>query len=678
MYVAALISFYDLTSNKANWFPFDFLNWYELSLSKSNFDYMASELIIHTTTLIDHTNKIYKYDYNKTNIMSISSIILEYVSTQLNYIIQFIQIPLENIITVKDNEITNDDILHPSSDGNTLIDKLLGSNNGNEYDERIKNIQTKWTDNSINTVINNIVDKYNKLVGGSDIIHNSNVMIWAESMTIDEQNKKVLELSIYVILTIKNMENVVTCIIQESQIKNLTLNAEKAIHYLLTDIDNKLNALDLLSTYSFKHYGKYIVPNLWDNMIQNINNIFYVINWLNCNVTESVIPYWPNNEFCDEMYIKNLIQLALVSSKMLYRATITSIDRTLKTLQVTGVTNNSLVSYILQDLKFSKHVYKQLLHQIMKYSTVNTLYIDSNYKTKSDLNQYATQEIAKIIKYRIFACTEIITPSLIQGEYYGTVKPQCIQYYTKHFKTMNDVFFTYFHDQIKIVPNNLTSQGLIEIYEDGVESTYIELVKMHTLNMHEYSKLLIFNLGWAKHMFTIIVTALKNEMKMELVDVDQELKRRLNIAVALITEEFIRYQQYFKYPEETSRLYSTKYLYSKSPIDMTKIYTKMEFEDIYELMQTNSKDDITLLSTPDSQDNSENTIKKKPVSTTILDGNGEITIPNIETKSLSTTVHKSSDTSGSGKSLTTLTNSKTTEVVSIKSSDETGKKIPLS
>lgn len=669
LYVAALTSFYDSTSNKTNWSQFDYLNWYDLCLSKSNIDYMTSKLIIHTTTLIDYTNKIYKYEHNKTNILTLTSMILEYVSTKLNYIIQFIIIPLQNIITIKDNELINDDILSSFRDGDILIDKLLSSNNDNEYTERIKNIQNKWTDNNINTVINNIVDEYKKLDGGSDIKHNTNLMIWARSMTIDEQNEKVLELTINAILIIKNIENVVTCLIQESKIKNSTLNAEKTIQHLLTDIDNKLNALHLFSVYSLKYYGKYIISNLWDNVIKNINNIFNVINWLNCNVTESVIPYWPNDVFCDKMYIQNLVQLASVSSKMLYRATLKSIERALKPIEVTDVTDKPLISYIWQDLKCSKNVYRQLLYRIMKYININMEYIESNFKIKSELNQYATQEMVKIIKYKIFVCTEIITLSLIQGEYYGTTKPQNIPYYTKHFEIMKDIFLMYFHNKIKIIPNNLTSQELIEIYEDSVESIYIKLVQMPTINNHEYSKLLKFNLDCAKHMFTTIVTALKKEITL---DNDQELKRRLNIAVALITEEFIRYQEYIKNTNETSRLYCTRYLYSISVIDITQINTKLEYEDVYDKMQTettqNSKYNITQLSYPDSQEKTENTIIKKSVTPTISDGNGQITNP---------TLLEHLDDSGSGKSITMSINSKTTEVVSNKSSDKTGKTFSL-
>ncbi|VVC24949.1 Hypothetical protein CINCED_3A001039 [Cinara cedri] len=675
LYVDAFTSFYDCSSDKTHWSQLDFIKWYDLSSSKSIFDYVISKLLSHTTTLTARTHDIYKYNYNSPNILTITSMIQEYVETNLNYIIQFVKTPLQNIITINDEEIINGVTLSSSfNDGDISVDTLLSVNNGNEYKERIKNIENKWIDTNINTVINYILDKYSKSECDTDINHNNKLMFWAELITIDAQNVNVLESSIYALVLIKNVENIVTCTIQES---SLTLNTEQTIKNLLTEIDEKLNALYFYNMYSLIYHGKYIIPNLWDNVIKDKNNIFNLLDWLNQNSPTTVIPHWPNDEFCDKMYIKNLVQLASVSSDMLYDVTFTSIYRALKKKKNVDEGAKTDVLYILQDLEESKKVYKELLHRIKKFISINMKYIKTEFEENSDLNQAATQEITKIIKYKLFASTELIIPSFIQGEYFGTVEPQNIKYYTDHFKTLNDVFCMYFYDEVKMISNDITLKKLIETYEEDIDKIFTYLMDMeinYSNSEDKYGQLLINSIRCAKHLFKIVITDLKSRLRekktLKLDGFDQEIKHRLNIAVAIIMEDFIRCDEYLQKTTTNARFYNTKYLYSQSVIDLTQITTEMDYENMFEitLAVQDGKDDMKSLLTLSSQDSSANLIK--PVTTAKFDENEQKNTPktDIEVNSV-LKIGDKSDTTGNHESLSSSTNikSKITTVGSVKS-----------
>ncbi|XP_025412228.1 uncharacterized protein LOC112684783 [Sipha flava] len=97
LYIEAITTFYNSKSSHMNWLKTDIISWFDLNLSKSMFDYMGYNLFTYIITITKHINDMYKYD--KTNLPKLTLEFQEYVSKSMNYIIDFMNIPLKNFVS---------------------------------------------------------------------------------------------------------------------------------------------------------------------------------------------------------------------------------------------------------------------------------------------------------------------------------------------------------------------------------------------------------------------------------------------------------------------------------------------------------------------------------------------------------------------------------------------------
>jgi len=357
-YIDALTKLYNSKSNDEHFSKSNFILWYDINSSKSIFDYTASKLLTHIIKLKEYIEEAYKY--KQTNVTELTSKVQEYVSTNLYNIVGLIESPLKKIL--KDEYLIKNDVLSSlKSYDKIMINGLLNSENEALYKKRIENIQLNWNDSSIQIVAWDIIHKYNTSLCDTDVNHNTKLMYWVEKMSNDEQKKNVLESSIYAMIIIKNFETVVLC----SNIENtLKPGNEKLIKNLIDEVDEKLNEIFKYSIYSIMDSRENVISEVWNYIKNEKNNIFNILDWLNKNVSKTNIPYWPNDVSCNAIYIKNILQLASVSSDMLYDVTLTSMHVALENNAIDSEKEESNALFILEDLERTKHTYKHVITQI--------------------------------------------------------------------------------------------------------------------------------------------------------------------------------------------------------------------------------------------------------------------------------------------------------------------------
>eukprot|EP00102_Acyrthosiphon_pisum_P023429 XP_016660639.1 PREDICTED: uncharacterized protein LOC107882155 [Acyrthosiphon pisum] len=616
LYIESLTIFYNSEFVDKHFSKLNFVMWYDINSSKSIFDYTASKLLTHIIKLREYIEEAYKF--NKKKIPAITSKVQEYVSINLYNIVGVIRSPLQKIL--KDEDLIKNDVLScPKSYDKMMINGLLSSKNEDLHKRRIKNIKLSWNDSTIQIVAWDIINKYNSSVCDTNVNHNTKLMYWAEQMSIDEQKINVLESSIYAMIIIKNLENVVLCSNIETKSEP---DIEELIQNLIDDVDQKLNEIYKYSIYSIIESKENVISDVWKYIENENNNIFNILDWLNKNESKTNIPYWPNDVPCNEIYIKNIIQLASVSSDMLYDVTLTSMHRALENNEIDNAIEESNALFILKDLERAKHTYKNVIQQIKNLIRINTMYIKSNNLIDINLKNKAIQELAKCIKYKIFAITELIIPAFRNTEYYNLVVPEDTHDYTEHISNMNTIFYSYFRKTTDLQKKNETALNLIKKNEHEIISIYNTLRYKHqkVKKKHRYMKVLKYNMISVKRMYRTIINQLKKITKvnnnLNLKNNEQEIRRRLMITVALIMEDFIRFDIYIDCQHKITPLYNGRYKYIISGIDLEIQNKKIDYIKIYKKIRSKSS------KIPDAQtDNTLSSVSTKSLTSTALSTN---------------------------------------------------------
>ncbi|XP_029345253.1 uncharacterized protein LOC107882155 [Acyrthosiphon pisum] len=616
LYIESLTIFYNSEFVDKHFSKLNFVMWYDINSSKSIFDYTASKLLTHIIKLREYIEEAYKF--NKKKIPAITSKVQEYVSINLYNIVGVIRSPLQKIL--KDEDLIKNDVLScPKSYDKMMINGLLSSKNEDLHKRRIKNIKLSWNDSTIQIVAWDIINKYNSSVCDTNVNHNTKLMYWAEQMSIDEQKINVLESSIYAMIIIKNLENVVLCSNIETKSEP---DIEELIQNLIDDVDQKLNEIYKYSIYSIIESKENVISDVWKYIENENNNIFNILDWLNKNESKTNIPYWPNDVPCNEIYIKNIIQLASVSSDMLYDVTLTSMHRALENNEIDNAIEESNALFILKDLERAKHTYKNVIQQIKNLIRINTMYIKSNNLIDINLKNKAIQELAKCIKYKIFAITELIIPAFRNTEYYNLVVPEDTHDYTEHISNMNTIFYSYFRKTTDLQKKNETALNLIKKNEHEIISIYNTLRYKHqkVKKKHRYMKVLKYNMISVKRMYRTIINQLKKITKvnnnLNLKNNEQEIRRRLMITVALIMEDFIRFDIYIDCQHKITPLYNGRYKYIISGIDLEIQNKKIDYIKIYKKIRSKSS------KIPDAQtDNTLSSVSTKSLTSTAVSTN---------------------------------------------------------
>lgn len=580
LYIEALIRFYNSKPIGSSFSNFDFILWYDLNSSKSIFDYTSSKHLTYVIKLREYMQVAYKY--NNKNVTKLTLKVQEYVSTNLYNIFGLLKLPLQKIL--KDEDIIKSDIFSSSKYHDTIsIDVLFSYNSELLHTQRIENILTKWNDSSITIVAQDIVNKYSEFLYETNINQNSKLMYWVEQMSIDEHKTNMLDSSIMAMIVLKNFEYVGIFLENKSNLKK-----EDNIDKLLVDVDQKLNAIYIYSIYTITGGRENIVSDLWNDIINQRNNIFNILDWLNKSVSKKNIPYWPNDKPCNNLYMKNILQLASVSADMLYDVTLTSMYKALENDGIDDELEEAEAVYMLEDLERAKHTYKYIIKNIKNLIKVNTLYIKFNVLLNLKLKHLAEQELAKCIKYKIFAITEFILPAFRKIQYYKLVEPEFKQDYSEHFVNMNKAFYNYFGK--KKEPSDETALELINTNEHNIIYIYNKLRQKHFKKKkgNRYMRVLKYNMICVKRMYRHIIkelkkiTILNNEKGLE--NNYEEIKQRLLIAVALIMGDFIRYDKYVERQPQNIPLFSRKFQFTISEIDIAQENVNINYMKIFNKM----------------------------------------------------------------------------------------------
>ncbi|XP_026807373.1 uncharacterized protein LOC113550003 [Rhopalosiphum maidis] len=272
---------------------------------------------------------------------------------------------------------------------------------------------------------------------------------------------------------------------------------------------------------------------------------------------------------------------------MLYDVTLTSMHRALEKNEIDNEIEEFNALFILEDLERTKQIYKNVIQNIKNLARINTLYIKSNNLLSQNLKDKAIKELAKSIKYKIFAITELLKPAFRKTEYYNLVEPEDKQEYSEHFNNMQKIFFSYFGKTIDLKNKNETAIDLIKNNEHEIISIYNKLryKNKKIKNKHRYIRLLKYNMITVKRMYRNIINQLKKitevNNNLNLKNNQQEIKKRLIITIALIMEDFIRFDSYIDVQDQTTPLYDGQNRYTISGIDLEKQNIFIDYTNIY-------------------------------------------------------------------------------------------------